>query len=415
MNLNNSLKPFLIVGISALFYLFMFFTRVLPTVMTQDLMLAFNSTGVGVGALIVSFVYAYALIQIPSGMLIDRFGPRNVMLWGIVGCAVGSYAFQATNYFYIAILARALTGFCCGAAFIAPMTFVKQWLPERFFTPAAGCIQLLGCVGAMLAQPCANLVLSIGWRDAVFLSFLLSLALFVMFFFILEEKRSVLENTPTLSTKMALSHILFSRHYWHVGFLALASWAAIGGFSESWGVTYLSTLQNISVSQATAQMNWCWMGVAISSPLVGVWCENTHNRSIPLITVFVFGVVSLSLLISAWFTQSWVLCILLFTMGISAGAQPIAFKLVSDISPPNMTATAISFCNVCVIAGAFMTQPIISYLLAYTWDGNMLNSVPVYNTFSYQSGFLPIIFILLAAIVASLYIYKLPVRCHEIS
>lgn len=157
--MNNGLtKGLMIVSIASLFYLFMFFIRVLPTVMVTDLQRDLHITAKGIGLITSSFVIPYAMVQIPSGILIDRLGAKKIMVIGTIGSMLGCILFQYADSYELPTLARALMGVSCGAAFIAPMTLVKQWLPERMFSTAAGMIQLLGCIGAMLSIPLSYVV-----------------------------------------------------------------------------------------------------------------------------------------------------------------------------------------------------------------------------------------------------------------
>lgn len=405
-NKQPKLQAYLIVSIASLYYLYMFFIRVLPTVMTQDLMASFNASGIQISILMVAFVYAYAASQIPTGILIDNYGAKHVLTFGMFGCLLGSFLFQSTTSLWVAILARVILGFCSGAAFIAPMTLVKQYLPEKLFTPAAGFIQTLGCIGAMLTKPTSILVTQVGWREAIQCSTLLAGILLILYS-LLPSSSATQSSTKQVSTLKALSQIIRHPSFWLVGFIALASWTPIGGFTEAWGISYLSVLQNISISEATSQMNWAWVGVAISSPLAGFWFEHTKHKMIPLMTMYAFGLISMTLLIMGHVTNPHIISLILLALGASAGAQPIAFKLASKISPDNIHATAVSFCNMCVIAGAFIVQPIVSHILNIAWDGHKINNIPYYQAQHFQISFTPIVIIVLLAMLATLSINKL--------
>jgi MFS family permease len=288
------------------------------------------------------------------------------------------------------------------------MAVVKQHLPSKLFSPAAGIIQVLGCVGAMLSTPIARLVSEIGWRDTGVYAVFLAIILLGLFKFAVPE---VVDNNPADSTQHKISimktlkQIISNSSFWHIGLLAMTSWAIIGGFAESWGVAFLAQLQDVPTSVAATQLLWMWVGVAVSSPLSGVWSENTEKKSLPLLTLYLSGTIAFTLVILALTTNYFIICLLLFVAGISAGGQIISFGLIADIAPKHILSTAVSFCNVCVIAGAFAIQPIVSFLLNIFWDGRMLNGKVVYTITQYQYSFVPIIIIMIAGSLASI---KLP-------
>lgn len=407
-NKNLSLSNLLIVSIAAFFYLYMFYVRVLPSIMLQPLMRSFDIGGFQVGMLMFSFVYAYALSQIPSGLLIDHYGPRKILFFGMLGCFISSYLFQATHNFWIAVLARFILGLCCGPAFIAPMSLVKSRLPEHLFTPAAGFIQLLGCLGAMLTTPLCTYSARFGWEEVILSSAIIALLLAILYFFLPKDRP--LTKKETLSVSDALKTIASERSYWIIGFFAFASWAGIGGFTESWGVSYLSLVQGISSQAASFQMNFTWLGVALASPLAGFWFEHQPTK-LPLIVLYSAGFISILLLLMD-ITNPYLICTLLFVLGLSAGAQPIAFKLISKNSAINIHATAVSFCNMCVIAGAFALQPLISKILELSWDGNIIEGIPAYSIYNFQLSFLPIVVVFLTAILLTIFSTEID---HELS
>lgn len=401
-------KGLLIVSIASLFYLLMFFIRVLPTVMVTDLQRDLQISAKGIGLITSSFVIPYALIQIPSGILIDRLGAKKIMVFGSLGALIGCVLFQYAQSITLPSVARALMGISCGAAFIAPMALVKQWLPERMFSTAAGMIQFLGCIGAMLSIPLSHLVTEIGWRDTFIFSALIAGLLAILFLVTVQEKKPMASPSSTLSgtdeIKMILANlslIFKDKRYWHIGMIAMASWAIVGGFSESMGITFLSTLQNISTPEATSQMSWVWIGVAIASPLAGYWYEHTTHKQRPLLILLSFSLLSFMLVISGRITQPYFIQLLLFLTGFSAGAQPIAFGLIAHIAPQRIMATAVSFCNTCVIAGAFILQPIVSLLIDYA--SNMQTTSTTYVITDFQLGFTPIIVIAILGLITSIH------------
>ena len=83
--------------LSAIFMFYKYAIEVSPSVMTGTLMKAFDIGGIELGNLAASYFYAYLLLQIPAGLLLDKFGPRNVSTIAIFLCAVGSLIFARAD------------------------------------------------------------------------------------------------------------------------------------------------------------------------------------------------------------------------------------------------------------------------------------------------------------------------------
>ena len=79
----------LIWGLASLFYLIGFFHRLAPAVMTQELMRDFDISAAALGNLSGFYFYSYWVMQIPTGILADSWGPRRLLTFGAFGSAVG--------------------------------------------------------------------------------------------------------------------------------------------------------------------------------------------------------------------------------------------------------------------------------------------------------------------------------------
>ena len=107
---STGIMPWLVWGSAALFFLYEYLQRVAPSVMVDDLMRAFAIEGAGVGELGAFYYYAYAILQIPVGVLADRYGPRRPLVLAALLCVVGSVLFAMAHGFASAALGRLLIG-----------------------------------------------------------------------------------------------------------------------------------------------------------------------------------------------------------------------------------------------------------------------------------------------------------------
>src|SRR5581483_2884656 len=97
-------------GTAAFFYLAGFYLRVSPAVMTNELMRAFRITAGDLGSFSAVYFYTYVLMQIPTGVLVDSWGARRLLILGSIAAAIGTVVFGATSSFAVASAGRALVG-----------------------------------------------------------------------------------------------------------------------------------------------------------------------------------------------------------------------------------------------------------------------------------------------------------------
>src|SRR5579872_6627578 len=113
----TKLYPWIIWAIGASFFFYKYLVQVSPSVMTTDLMKAFHIHGAGLGNLSAFYFYAYLIMQIPVGILLDKYSPRFLTSIAILVCAISTLIFSQTDSLWLACIARAFMG--AGAAFAA--------------------------------------------------------------------------------------------------------------------------------------------------------------------------------------------------------------------------------------------------------------------------------------------------------
>src|ERR1051325_8696094 len=80
----------IVCGLAAAFYAYEYFIRIMPSVLDVSLRQYFNYTDAATFAFVTSFYYfVYTPMQLPVGLLMDRFGPRRLLTFACFICAVG--------------------------------------------------------------------------------------------------------------------------------------------------------------------------------------------------------------------------------------------------------------------------------------------------------------------------------------
>src|ERR1700722_8233339 len=79
--------PYFICAMGALFIFYKYLLQISPSVMVQDLMRTFSMSGAGLGNLAACFLYTYLIMQIPAGIILDRFNPYRITIITLLLCA----------------------------------------------------------------------------------------------------------------------------------------------------------------------------------------------------------------------------------------------------------------------------------------------------------------------------------------
>lgn len=386
----HRIQPFAICLMAACFYFYEFAQRVLPSAMQPDLMGAFHIGAQGLGILASLFYYGYMPMQIPSGILYDRYGPRILLTFAVFLCAFASLLFSMTHEYYLAGIARFLIGFASSFAYVGAVVLVGRWLPGKYFAFTVGLIQLMGSVGAIVGEaPFVVLVSKIGWRasivDIAILGFVLTLLFWVI---IRDHPNSKAEKLPAeaKTNPHLLKLVTGNPQTWWTGLYVFCIWAPIPIFAELWGIPFLKELLHVSTGKAATALALVWVGTALGGPILGAWSSYLSLRKPPLIVASILSLISSLVILYLPHPSLNLIYVALFFYGFSASAQAVSFGVVYDNIHPSAQGTAIGFNNMACITSGLILLPLVGFILNLFWAGVMSHGAPVYMISSYRVG-----------------------------
>ncbi len=384
----ENITAIIVLSLAVLFYLYEFAIRTMPSVMVNDLMRDFGITAAGLGVLSSLFYYGYSIMQIPVGLLFDKFSARLLIISAMLATTLATLLFGFATNIYLADIAYFIIGFAASFGFIGALVLASRWFPSKHYTFIVGLVQFTGSIGAILGQqPIAVLVDKIGWRYTAFIAVIVGMVIVVlMYFFIKDHKPNSLALNQMANTHVlqGLKQVLKKKQTWWVGAYSFASWTPVIIFTGLWGIPFLMTAYQTNAAVAAEAMTAAWLGIAISCPILGWWTDRMHYRRPLLIACSLIGIITSAIIIYIPHLSWPVLSILLFLLGSAAAGQSLSFGVVQDINPPKMAGTAIAFNNMAIIIGGVIFPPLVGYLLKLQWDGEMLHNVPIYSLKSYQ-------------------------------
>ena len=129
----SGLFPWVVCGLGGLFFSYGYFQRVAPSVMVAELMGEFGVGAAVLGNLGALFFYAYAVMQLPAGVMLDRWGPRRVLPGAIVFCALGCWVFATADGIAQAYVGRLMIGTGAGFSWVGALKLTTLWFPVHRF------------------------------------------------------------------------------------------------------------------------------------------------------------------------------------------------------------------------------------------------------------------------------------------
>ncbi len=370
----------------ATFFFYAWVLRVAPSVMVEELMRDF-AVGAGVlGHLSAAYFYGYAGMQIPVGLLLDRFGPRRLMTLAALACAGGCVLFAAGNSLATVTAGRFLIGASAAFSLVGAMAIAGQSFPANRFAVFSGLAMAMGMAGGVFGQAPLRLAIEASdWRTAtLFLAGGGLLLAFAAWATVRDGRRGTGGLAVALS---GLGTVLRHKQTLLIALTGLGTSAPLLAFAGLWGVPFLETAYGMPRTSAAGLTSVFFVGWGIGAPLFGWLSDYIGRRRNPLLIALAFKTAALAALIYIPGLPLSALITLSFLVGLFGSAQILCFALVKENHTPALSGTAIGFLNGVITGAGALFQPLVGILLDMAWTGEIASGARVYHAEAYRLAF----------------------------
>jgi MFS family permease len=409
-------------GLGAILYLIGFYQRVAPAVMTSELMVSFDIAAAGLGNLSAVYFYSYVAMQVPTGILADRWGPRRLLSIGALVAGAGSLVFAMAPSIIWASIGRLLIGGSVAVAFVSMLKLAGHWFAPRHFALASGMALFCGIIGAVFAGvPLRLLVSAIGWRPVMLVSGIVTLVVAgIIWILVRDDPGEKGYTSHAYAVSGVTSHPKFiagikevakHRNAWLLCFIPGGIVGSVLTFSGLWGVPFLTTHYGLSQASAAALCSTLLVAFAVGGPVFGALSDRIGRRK-PLYVSGCFIVLLVwAVIIFVPGLPLNILTVLFLFVGFASGCMIIGFAFVKESVPPFLAGTASGICNMGVMFGPMILQPAVGIILDLHWQGHKVDGIKQYSLEAYQLGFsFMLVWLLLGA---ALILFTIETRCEQ--
>ena len=389
-------------GLGAALYFAGFFQRVAPAVMTGELMADFAISAAALGNLSAFYFYSYVSMQVPTGILADRVGPRRLLTAGAAVAAIGSLVFAAAPVLWLAGLGRLLIGGSVAVAFVAMLKIASHWFAPQYFARISGLALFTGTMGAVAGGvPLRLAIAEFGWRPVMGAASVLLLLLAAVIWAAVRDDPSergyrsyFLHVSPQGRRQGAfagIAEVLRARNVLLLVFIPGGAVGPILTFAGLWGVPYLVTVRGFSATGAATVTSLMLVGLAVGGLLFGAWSDAARRRKRPY-------AVGMGGLAACWTAAVLLpglppalLVALLLAASLLSGCMVLSFAYGKESVPARLAGTATGVANMGAMLGPMILQPLVGVLLDANWRGASAGGARLYDAAAYQSGFVKLI------------------------
>ncbi len=379
---------------AAIFYWYEMILRAGASVMTQGIMDTFTINATQLGLLASFYYYSYVILQIPSGMLLDKVGPRYVITFSCVLCTVGTWAFATTTDITTAEIARFVVGAGSACAFISCLKLASDWFSPGRFAFIAGLTNMLGTIGGVFAGvPLAKLVNHTSWQQATLWLAYAGIAVTVICWVLIRNKPKTgplsqsVTPEPTVSLRKSLFILALDKQILLAAVVGGLMYVPISSFAELWAVPFLMSSLEVNNEWASLASTMVFVGMAVGSPLIA---KLAFKQKSYIKLMKMSAIASAACFLIASYAKSigyFPTVAVLFFAGLWLGGQVLCFSVVKERIPNQISGTALAYTNAILMLSGVIFQPFMGWLLDKGWTGS-LDSVGarIYSAADYQQA-----------------------------
>lgn len=344
----------------------------------------------------------YGGMQIPIGILLDRYGSRPIMTIGMVLMAAGQLTMALSPSIGIAIIARILLGAGDAAIFPAVLRLVATWFPAQRGPLMVQFTGILGQAGQLVALvPLAAFLHATSWSITFGSIAGLGVLFSILVFLVIRNHPPERGADVTVNTDTGLVQVVTSAIDTGVGIRAawahpgtrLAFWShftspfAGTAFVLLWGMPFLTAAQGLDTAHAAGIISVYVVAGMVLGPVIG-----DLSRRLPYHRSYALVLPSVGLQFVAWVAvialpgpaPLWMLYVLAIALGTGGPASMIAFDHARTHNPTHRLSTATGVTN----AGGFIAALIAIFLIGLALDLQGAGTPETYSFDAFRIAFL---------------------------
>ena len=323
------------------------------------------------------FFYVNLILLWPAGTFLDRYSPKWLIAASICIAVVGLLSFVIFQSITTLFIWRALTGVAGAFSYLSCIKILASVFPRKYLGLLIGLTGIVIMSAGVIAQfPLITLIQHVGMRTALSINATLGILVGLLVVNTI--------NVKNLSNKLQ-SPTAKNSTTWDVYYkkenLIIAAYACLTNFplfvlGALWGNLYLQKIHSVSLTAAALLTSMIFIGNMFGAPILGFISDRLHNRKLLmvissglfLITIFLISILPTMHIHILFYS-------LFFILGVSTGAQTLAYASVVDINSSENTAKATSLLSFFSVGGAAIAQPLFGWIIDLSSPPNYQNGM----------------------------------------
>jgi len=371
----------------ALVYFLVYFHRVSPAVMATDIQDEFGVGLTSIALLSSAYFYAYTIMQLPCGLLTDRWGPRRTVYTFTSIAALGAILTGIAGTFELVVAGRVMIGLGVAMVYVPTLKIISVWFRQDEFASLTGLLLTVGSIGGLAAAgPLAYMSDVIGWQQ-VFLALGLVTVVLTLLVWALVKDRPEDERRPSIGdmvapgreiraekgpedripVKTALKMTFGSgRKFWPLAIWFFFVYGSIMVYQGLWGGPFFRDVLGWDKATYATSLSFIGVGMIFGCPTAGILSDMILKSRKKVVVAG--AVIYTSIWAVMWFIAGEVesqeaYIVIHFLFGFFGGWFVASYAQIKESFPIAMAGTTIAALNIFPFLGGAVLQQLTGYMM----------------------------------------------------
>ena len=314
-------------------------------------------------------LFVYAAMQIPVGALLDRFGPKRLLLCGVLAMTAAQFAFAFATTFAAGVAARVFIGVGDSMVFIPLLRIVSLWFPPLRIPMLSQLTGLSGQLGALMAaSPLVYALHRWGWTPSYASSAAAGVLFALLVLLLVRDSPNPDHELDQIKVRAIARGV---RAAWRAPGTRLGLWSHFSAqfgatvFALLWGYPFLVAGQGLSPSTAGTLLMLMTVITVITSPVIGGFITKYPFSRSTLILGIVVAIMTVWGVVLLWPGRAPLplLVVLVLVTAVGGPGSLVGFDLARTFNPPTRLGSATGIVNVGGFLASLSTVTLIGFIL----------------------------------------------------
>ena len=365
--INKINKSILIFSVFAFGFFISNLLRSITATLTPALSTEFNLSAANLGLLAGGYFLGFSLMQIPTGMLLDRFGPKKVIGYLLIIALIGTISFAFAKSFAGLLISRIFIGVGVAACLMGPLTGYRVWFEEKYQQRANSWMLMVANFGFVASTlPVQILLPIIGWRS-IFLIIASLILISIILISILIPSWETKRDEDQKNNLQNLSYIWKNKFFISLVPLAFFNYGGVQAIQTLWAGPWMLNVTGYDAIQSATGLFWINVTMLFSFLIWGYFLPKLSSQGIDSMKIVKFTL-----------PVSYIILFLIIIMGDKAGATMFTLYILSSIVisltqpaialnfPTKLAGKSLTSFNVFLFSGTFFVQWIIGLIMDFS-------------------------------------------------